>query len=309
MGSNQENVAPASKPQGPKPKSKSTKKPLGEASANTSASRKRKSDVVDDDTQEPANSPEIDDDDPRLQIIDDDCNKVRRKIRTWIDTEGMKVGEFQKAIGVSSGAYQRFMNQSGATKGMGCDTYQEAYVFFKKRELQGLPLRGNKGAGAKPTKKAKKGETTDSLDVSGITLGGEESGHVPVYDTCDEIRKKIRAFLKRADVTQAGLCRAIAASYPEKRNCAASSLNAFLGRKGPDKGNTSVVFYGAYVFFEKRRLKEGKPKSQMREEMEDIWEEMGGMDIKYNRDRGILLPSSASAYVDKYGRYQMVKAR
>ena len=31
------------------------------------------------------------------------------------------------------------------------------------------------------------------FDVSGVTLEGEEAGDVPVYDTCNEIRKKIQA--------------------------------------------------------------------------------------------------------------------
>jgi len=41
------------------------------------------------------------------------------------------------------------------------------------------------------------------LDVSGIQLPGEEDGTVPVFDTCDTVRRRIKAFLKSPAVTQA----------------------------------------------------------------------------------------------------------
>lgn len=58
-------------------------------------------------------------------------------------------------------------------------------------------------------------------------------------------------------------------------------MQAFRGKKGPDAGNTSSVFYGAYVFFEKMRIKQNKPKSEKRKEMEEVWGP-GGFDIEHN---------------------------
>jgi hypothetical protein len=60
-----------------------------------------------------------------------------------------------------------------------------------------------------------------------------------------------------------------------------SQMQAFRGKKGPDAGNTSSVFYGAYVFFEKMRIKQNKPKSEKRKEMEEVWGP-GGFDIEHN---------------------------
>ena len=55
------------------------------------------------------------------------------------------------------------------------------------------------------------------------------------------------------------------------------------------------------MFFEKRRVKEGKPKSKKREEMEAIWAKEGGMDTDRRRDR-ILAPADANVSQDQYGR-------
>jgi hypothetical protein len=45
-------------------------------------------------------------------------------------------------------------------------------------------------------------------------------------------------------------------------------------------GATSCVYYGGYVFFEKLRIKEAKPKSKHRTDMEEIYSHKGGMDLE-----------------------------
>ncbi|KAI0113485.1 hypothetical protein F4814DRAFT_421917 [Daldinia grandis] len=250
---NVQNVNPAPRAESPRPQNdeNSYKRPAA------TALKKRKSDAV----EERQNIPEVDDNDPRLYEINETCNEIRRKVKDFIQGGNMKVGDFQKAIGVSSGAYQRFMNQSGTYKGKDCDTYPKAFTFFKKRELQGLK--------AVPPKRPRKSES-EALDVSNIKLYGEDTQSVPVYDTCDEVRKKIRAFLRKPDISQSAFCRAIAESFPEGKRIQPRQLSCFLEKKGPMSGNTSSVFYGAYVFFEKLRIKEGRPKSEMRQEMEKV---------------------------------------
>lgn len=84
--------------------------------------------------EEPEALPEIDSDDERLQTIDQNCDQVRRKIRTFLETGEMKIGEFQKKIGVNSKGYSNFMGQNGKTKGAGSNCYYNAFAFFKKRE-------------------------------------------------------------------------------------------------------------------------------------------------------------------------------
>ncbi|RYP46569.1 hypothetical protein DL768_007251 [Monosporascus sp. mg162] len=274
--------------------------PQPAAPSNTS-SRKRKSDAVV--VEQPENIPDISDDDPRLYHVDQSCQQIRRKIRDFIDGSNMKVKEFQEAIGVSARSYQNFMSMSGTDKGVNCDTYPAAFRFFKKRELQGL-----KAAPPKKTKTARSEEKKkpSSLDTGDIRLEGEDQQVVPVYDTCDEVRKKIRAFLKKADVTQAAFCRAIGESFPEKRSIQSRQLSTFLGRKGPTAGNTSSVFYGSYVFFEKLRIKEGKPKTQFRLEMEKI--HPNGMDVTNQIDGGwVTMHKDERMVQDKYGRIDFVR--
>ncbi len=106
------------------------------------------------------------------------------------------------------------------------------------------------------------------LDVSRVELPGEMHDSVPVFETCDMVRSKIRTFLRRPGMTQAAFLRAIAATYSDGRRLQGAQLNRFLSMKGPHAGNTSGIFYAAYVYFEKVRIRDGKPKGADRIEME-----------------------------------------
>jgi hypothetical protein len=127
-----------------------------------------------------------------------------RKIHALIDSNEMKVGEFQNAINVTPNAYTRFMGQNGPDKGMESSVYMAAWAFFKQRELRGIKL---------PSAKAKKGEKESVPSVDDIELPGELDDAVPVYDTCDDIRRKINAHLKKPGVTAASFLRHVAAQY------------------------------------------------------------------------------------------------
>lgn len=284
------------------------KKSAAPAPKATSAPKKRKSDAIEEkEDLFPEDVAEIDDDDPRLWQSDaETCNAIRKKIRTWIESGAMKIGEFQAAIGVSSKAYSSFMNRNGTWDGDGCDTYVKASTFFKKRELQGLPLKATnkpKKAKAMPGAKATSGTkgAADLLDVSGIELPNEEGGNVPVYDTCNEVRRKIRALIGKEGVTQAAFAREISKTFRDGRTASPANLRYFLGQKGPRGGNTSTTFYAAYVFFEKQRIKSGKPKSKLRLEMEDVhgWE---GMDTVHGGNTMWVCAAERQPYMDKYGR-------
>ncbi|RDW59764.1 hypothetical protein BP6252_12851 [Coleophoma cylindrospora] len=147
---------------------------------------------------------------------------------------------------------------------------------------------------AAPKKKAKPAE---EVDLASIHLDGEEEDAVPVFETCDEVRKKIRAHLKKPGVTQAGFARECTAA--SGRNVVPRSINEFLRKKGPSAGNTANIFYAAYVYFEKLRLHAGKPKSKFREEMEKIHGPKG-FDTERCHTR-ILLGPGERAHEDKYG--------
>ncbi|ROW13161.1 hypothetical protein VPNG_04890 [Cytospora leucostoma] len=146
------------------------------------------------------------------------------------------------------------------------------------------------------------------LDVSSAHLPGEDAGCVPVYETCDTIRRKIRDMLEKDGLTQAGYCRALAQATPTlERPPQASQLARFLGCKGPLSGNTSSVFYASYVLFEKLRIRDRKPKSKFRQEMEEVHGDEG-VDLKHNMNtQGFTLHVTEDVVVDKYGHVQIVK--
>lgn len=137
------------------------------------------------------------------------------------------------------------------------------------------------------------------LDVSDIELPGEDSDRVLVFDTCDTVRRKIRNFLVRPGMTQAAFLRALARTYSDGRRLQGAQLNRFLSMQGPTSGNTSGVFYAAYVFFEKLRLRDDKPKTADRLDMERYHPE--GFNVSEVRNY-ILAFKGERVGVDKFGR-------
>ncbi|KAG5786698.1 hypothetical protein H9Q69_014224 [Fusarium xylarioides] len=282
--------------------------PAPAPAATTTSTRKRKSDVGPDNTQEnlfPDNVPDIDSEDERLALHDSDtCNAIRCKIRNWIDSGAQKVGEFQKTIGVSGKSYNSFMNRTGTWDGKNTDTYIKAHLFFKKRELQGPPLKANKPKKAKTAASAKALE--EVLDVSNVDpLPGEADGTVPIYDTCDEIRKKIRPMLAKEGMTQAAFIRALNKNLPEGKSVSPANMRYFMGRKGVRDGNTNITFYAAYVFFEKKRIQAGKPKTQFRQKMEKAWGNKG-FDIEHGANQQYTCFAGEEPIVDEFGKIDFV---
>ncbi|KAF2030612.1 hypothetical protein EK21DRAFT_88734 [Setomelanomma holmii] len=243
----------------------------------------------------------MDDDEPEYELEDvpmtESCDVVRRKIRAFIDNGEMKVGEFQKAINVTSNSSSRFMGQNGPHKGSGSDVYMLAWAFFKKRELRGIQTTANKKA-----KTVEPGSKDAVPSVQEIVLEGEMDDSVLVFDTCDEIRRKISAHLKKPGVTQAAFLRDVAAQYhTEPKKIQSSQLSKFRSKKGPYAGNTGVIFYGAYVYFEKLRIKEKKPKGIKRLEMEDVWASQGGMDTERRRGDRVWCAPGLQPHIDSLG--------
>jgi hypothetical protein len=288
-------------------------------------SKKRKSDAQDDikAIMFPADAPVIDDDHPALDGpfgADQSCQKTRQKIRKWIESGAQKVGEFQQELGVSSRAYHSFMNRTGTWDGEHCDTYRQAAIFFKKRELAGLPLAvpkakkpktaatAGKGATAKgATGKTAQAKTEDLLDTGDIILPGEEKCAVSVFMTCDEVRKHIRALMAKG-VTQAALCRALSSMYPPDsgKSVSPANLRYFMGQKGVREANTNPTFYAGYCLFEKQRLKDNKPKSEFRLGMEQAHGPLG-LSVTDNVKRGFFMMADEQAVLDKYGRLHFIK--
>ncbi|KAI9370817.1 hypothetical protein BJX61DRAFT_67558 [Aspergillus egyptiacus] len=189
------------------------------------------------------------------------------------------------------------MKQSGRETGRHSSVYSAAHRFFLKRELLGIK---EKKTG--PTNKKAKLEVEQKYDVSSICLYGEDEGDVPMFDTCDEVRKKIRAFLRKSGMTRTAFCREISKTLPDRdgKSLQTSPLNSFLAKSGPAAGNQSLIFYAAYVFFEKLRIRDGKPKTEFRLDMEDVWPL--GFDRNVSSNQVYFTRVGKELYTDEYGR-------
>lgn len=230
------------------------------------------------DAEEPA-AVDVDAIDLDGAIVDASCDQVRKKIRRYLDS-GEKVGEFCDKISVTNHSLNTFLGQNGAMKGAGSKTYMQAWEFFKKRELAGVK---------EPTVSSKKRKSNDAaskasekIDLSDIRLPEEEQGRrVAVYDTCGEIRKKISTHFTKTGTSQAQFCRDLM-EQSDGRKITLGQVQNFRSLSGPTIGNTNIVFYAAYVFFEKLRIKEDRKKSKHRLEMEKIYPD--GFEIERKRD-------------------------
>lgn len=169
----------------------------------------------------------------------------------------------------------------------------------KKRKVNNTTANNAKPSG----KKSDKESAEALLDVSGISLPGEEKGMVGVYETCNSLRTQIRAILKKPGMTQAAFCRALGkfAAAPDGKAPTAGKLATFLGKKGVMSGNTNSVFYSSYVLLEKMRIRDGKDKSKFRKEMEELHRSEGGVDIEVSADKPLLLHVSERAHMDRWG--------
>jgi len=125
--------------------------------------------------------------------------------------------------------------------------------------------------------------TSSFLDIK---LDGEDEGYVKVYDTCSVIRQKINALLGKDNAkpengvpgqfkkdgtpkpyTKAEFLRAI--TFGKGDPPAAATLDRFLKAKKLMGGGGSPVYPGAYKFFEKKRIFEGKKKTPTRIQCEE----------------------------------------
>ncbi|KAI1324554.1 hypothetical protein F5Y16DRAFT_411932 [Xylariaceae sp. FL0255] len=253
------------------------------------------------------------------------CTVVRKQINKLLDSGViMKKGEFAKTIGVTSASLDNFLRSSGTMGGAGSNTYGNAWVWFRQREAAGIKMpdvkrrqreaeaaadiTSSSSSGPKVGRTATAGKTGPSLpDISGVYLPDEEDDDVPVWDTCDEVRRKINAHLRLPGLTQAQFCRDIYAQLqkPKCKSIQSKQLADFRAMRGARTGAKSSVFYAAYVYFEKLRIAGNKPKTQHRQDMEEIWP--AGMERDYDhRTSYIVLAGERPPYCDQYGMVRMV---
>ena len=247
--------------------------------------------------------------------MDWNCNQIRGKIRTFVSNSDMTVKKFCQEIDVSDNSYYNFLHQSGPNAGISSETYMGAACFFKKRELAGLSMPCKKAKTASTSAGGSKGDkpapktNKDDFDVSGIDLPGQDTDSVPIYDTCDDIRKKMSAHLRDTSATQAGFLRQLSAQYaePPSSGLGASSLRTFQSHSGASAASKMPIFYPAYVYFEKLRIKQGKPKTKKRQEMEKVWG-ANGME-KLDLTGGVLMKDGDTIWTDQFGHIEFGRGK
>ncbi|KAJ7578336.1 hypothetical protein C8J56DRAFT_969719 [Mycena floridula] len=90
-----------------------------------------------------------------------------------------------------------------------------------------------------------------------VTLEGEDEGDVTVYDDCNEIRRKIRLLQKEPGFK-------VTYWLKEIGGVNSNSFNRFMKLSGPQGGAENSTYRAAYIFFEKKRIAENKPKTAKR---------------------------------------------
>ncbi|TGO39546.1 hypothetical protein BHYA_0052g00470 [Botrytis hyacinthi] len=121
-----------------------------------------------------------------------------------------------------------------------------------------------------PPVKKRLSKAAEQYNISGIELKGEDTESVPIYESCHEIRKKIKAFFRNISSNESAFCREIAKIFPDGREVLTKTLNNFMKQKGPH-GNQSPAYYATSAFFEKTYISEGKPKNQDRKTWKKVW--------------------------------------
>ena len=203
-------------------------------------------------------------------------NVIRGELQRYIDKckqDGtMTQTKIIEKMGVNNNTFRRYMNpktykdQWSATQN---GTYWAAARLLeevkhkeakaKKAGGAGTKRKAATGAGgdavaATSSKKNKKEQATDLINRINAVQGVTENDRI--YDSCPMLVTKIKEFLNRDGVTKAALLKAMG-------DLNSNSLNRFLAGKNQDQcGN--VTYKRAYVFFEKLRILEGKPKSSKR---------------------------------------------
>lgn len=218
----------------------------------------------------------------------------------------MKITDFQKKLRVTPTVYKSFMGElKGPGNGLKNKTYAAAHQFFVRLEsgrqnAKSPATKKQKTEDKSDNSKSKEGDVTDTNELP--KLDGESDGSVKVYDTCNDVRTKIDAHLKKHKLTKVAFAKEISKcqAYGETP-VSADQVTTFQRKNGPLAGNSTKAFYACYVYFEKLRIKEGKAKSKKREEMERVHGNRGVMTDRAIESIHWKVPGGRKVFIDKYG--------
>ncbi|KAF7910929.1 uncharacterized protein EAF01_002438 [Botrytis porri] len=121
-----------------------------------------------------------------------------------------------------------------------------------------------------PAKKKRLSKAAGPYDVSRIELGGDDTGSVPIYDSCHEIRKEIKAFFRDVSPNESAFCRESAKTFPDGRRVLTKTLDNSMKQKDPH-GNQSPAYNAAYVFFEQTRIYDCESKVRIMKTRKRVW--------------------------------------
>ena len=205
-----------------------------------------------------------------------DCDEVRLLIRKVLNRGIVSKGKFSKDIKCSGAAVEVFLSESGPDEGQDSDVFKNALAWFNEKQIIELTISHRQTRWVAPR-------------LEEIHIDGEETNSVAVLDSCDEIRSKITSYLNQTgSPTRNQFCRALRAQLRTTKlgRIDISHIDRFRAKEGPSAGIHSVVYYAAYVYFEKLRIAEGKQKSKHRIEMERRYPH--GVNKMFSKKRKIL---------------------
>jgi hypothetical protein len=81
-----------------------------------------------------------------------------------------------------------------------------------------------------------------------------------------------------------------------------------MSRSGAGHGVHSPFTYASYVYFEKLRVKEGKPKSKKRTEMDVVWGKKQGLIAKLDLDQRLWKHQDDRIYVSQFGEIELTRS-
>ena len=190
------------------------------------------------------------------------CNQIRGMINKFLATKEMTQTAMLNSWGVNSNSFRRFMSFTKPYQGSDNYTYWSATRFFLNRQ---------KTAAAVPKPKkvaAEKAGAWDSLlrDVETVPNTYQvvtvpphhykKRLSPPLFDTCDEVRKKMLELQSITGCTTAAILRALDVN--------SNSWTPFVSQKGKTAGAGSCCYYKAYVFLERLRVARGEAKTKAR---------------------------------------------
>jgi len=222
-------------------------------------------------------------------------NVIRSELQKYIDGSRTQTNIIDE-MGVNNNTFRRYMNPrtyKDQWSALQNGTYRAAARLLAKAKFESDMAK--KSGSAKRKAAARDGNTAKKVkcgneNPAASNASAKEDAKLlidriqavqgvsdkEVYDTCPQLVAKIKKFLTRDGMTKANLLRAFG-------NINSNSLGRFLSGKGQDQC-ASVTYKAAYVFFEKLRIMEGKPKTKARLKNES--EQIGGFSLTKRRAGG-----------------------